>query len=243
MYLAYCDDEEAQLAYVKRMAEDWGKKAGKEVRVSLYGSAEELLFEQGEQYPFDLLILDIDMREMDGMTLARKIRERDGKVPILFLTNKREYVFEGYEVGALRYLLKPLTEEKFFPLLEKIEKEKQKETPYLIEMISGEQVKMDIRDILYIEVNGHYLKIHTIKGAYELKKTLTGLQQEIKEAAGEDSFAVTHRSFFVNLLHVERVLRAECMLSDGSRIPISRNAYKQVNEAFIRYYRRKGEVE
>ena len=243
MYLAYCDDEEAQLAYVKRMAEDWGKKAGKEVRVSLYGSAEELLFEQGEQYPFDLLILDIDMREMDGMTLARKIREMDGKVPILFLTNKREYVFEGYEVGALRYLLKPLTEEKFFPLLEEIEKEKQKEQPYLIEMISGEQVKMDIKDILYIEVNGHYLKIHTIKGVYELKKSLTGLQQEIKEAAGEDGFAVTHRSFFVNLLHVERVLRMECILSDGSRIPVSRNAYKQVNEAFIRYYRRKGEVE
>lgn len=239
MYLAYCDDEEAQLAYVKKMAEDWGKKTGKEVKVSLYGSAEELLFEQGERYPFDLLILDIDMKEMDGMTLARKIREMDGKVPILFLTNKREYVFEGYEVGALRYLLKPLTEEKLFPLLEKMERDKQKEEPYLIEMISGEQVKIHIRDILYIEVNGHYLKIHTIKGDYELKKTLAGLRQEIKEAAGEEGFVSTHRSFFVNLLHVERVLRAECVLSEGSRIPVSRNAYKQVNEAFIRYYCRK----
>ena len=241
--IAIAEDETPLHDYYSKMIEAWGASKNVRIMTTFVESSEEYLFKYDKQNIFDIVFLDVCMKDMNGMELAHEIRKSDRNVQIVFLTGNPEYVFEGYEVGALRYLLKPLTEEKFFPLLEEIEKEKQKEQPYLIEMISGEQVKMDIKDILYIEVNGHYLKIHTIKGVYELKKSLTGLQQEIKEAAGEDGFAVTHRSFFVNLLHVERVLRMECILSDGSRIPVSRNAYKQVNEAFIRYYRRKGEVE
>ena len=72
-------------------------------------------------YPFDLIFLDIDLGGMDGMALARKIRETDSEVPILFLTNHKEYVFEGYEVQAFRYLLKPVTEDTLFPLLEELQ--------------------------------------------------------------------------------------------------------------------------
>lgn len=74
-----------------------------------------------DSYPFDLIFLDIDLGGMDGMALARKIRETDSEVPILFLTNHREYVFEGYEVQAFRYLLKPVTEDTLFPLLDELQ--------------------------------------------------------------------------------------------------------------------------
>ena len=238
MRLAYCDDEEIQLEYMQRLAENWAKQAGVSLSYSAYRSAEELLFENAEGYPFDLLILDIDMQSMDGaqgmsgMELARKIRMKDTKIPILFLTNKREYVFEGYEVQALRYLLKPMTEEKLFPLLNEVCAAAKEDVQSLIVSADGEHCKIAVSDILCLEADGHYVKIHTVKRDYIIKRGFTELAGELTEG-----FVSTHRSYLVHLLHVERVQRTECILSDGSSVPISRNSYKAVNEAFIRYWK------
>ena len=238
MRLAYCDDEEIQLEYVQKLVETWAARTGEPVTYLAYKSAKELLFENEESYPFDLLILDIDMEGMNGMELARKIRKRDEKLPILFLTNRREYVFEGYEVQALRYLLKPLDEEKIFPLLDEPCTAEKEEKEYLIFSVAGENRKIELRDILYVEANGHYLKIHTKQESCEIKKSLADMLGELsKTGRGKTDFVTMHRSFFVNLAHMERVMRTECILSDGSSVPISRNCYKAVNEAFIRYYR------
>lgn len=238
MYLAYCDDEPIQLEYTKKLAQRWAAGTGAALQFSSYCSAEEILFENMEGFPFDLLILDIDMQGMDGMTLAKKIRERDESLPIVFLTNLEEYVFQGYEIRALRYLLKPLNEEKLFPLLDEINTAKNREKRYLIENIRGDLIKLELDDIYYIEAAGHYLKIHTRHQDYEVKKSLSDISTELMESHGASAagFVSTHRSFLVNLLHVERLFRTECILSDGSTVPVSRNAYKAVNEAFIAYY-------
>lgn len=232
MRLAYCDDEEIQLEYAQKLAETWAVRYGEPMTYLAYKSAKELLFENMDSYPFDLLILDIDMDGMNGMELAHKIREKDVMLPILFLTNRKEYVFEGYEVQALRYLLKPLDEEKLFPILDELCTMEKKEKEYVILSIAGENIKLEQDEILYVEVNGHYLMIHTAKDVYEVKMSLAEMSETLT-----DAFVATHRSFMVNLEHVERVMRTECLLSDGSSVPISRNCYKAVNEAFIQYYR------
>ncbi len=232
MRLAYCDDEEIQLEYAQKLAETWAVRYGEPMTYLAYKSAKELLFENMDSYPFDLLILDIDMDGMNGMELAHKIREKDAMLPILFLTNRKEYVFEGYEVQALRYLLKPLDEEKLFPILDELCTMEKKEKEYVILSIAGENIKLEQDEILYVEVNGHYLMIHTAKDVYEVKMSLAEMSETLT-----DAFVATHRSFMVNLEHVERVMRTECLLSDGSSVPISRNCYKAVNEAFIQYYR------
>lgn len=231
MRLAYCDDEEIQLEYAQKLAETWAVRYGEPMTYLAYKSAKELLFENMDSYPFDLLILDIDMDGMNGMELAHKIREKDAMLPILFLTNRKEYVFEGYEVQALRYLLKPLDEEKLFPILDELCTMEKKEKEYVILSIAGENIKLEQDEILYVEVNGHYLMIHTAKDVYEVKMSLAEMSETLT-----DAFVATHRSFMVNLEHVERVMRTECLLSDGSSVPISRNCYKAVNEAFIRNY-------
>ena len=232
MRLAYCDDEEIQLEYMQRLAEQWAKNAGVPLTYCAYKSAEEMLFENAEGYPFDLLILDIDMQGMDGMALARKIRTKDAGIPIVFLTNKQEFVFEGYEVQALRYLLKPISEEKLFPLLSEVFTAAREEVQSLIVSAEGEHCKIAVPDILYLEADGHYVKIHTVKGDYVVKKALAELAEELA-----DGFVQAHRSYLVHLLHVERMQRTECVLSDGSSVPVSRNSYKTVNEAFIRYWK------
>lgn len=244
MYLAYCEDEEIQIEYIRKLAEQWAAEKGVPLQFLSYRSAEELLFEQGEQYPFDLLILDIDMKGMSGMELAHKIREKGDELPILFLTNRKEYVFEGYEVNAFRYLLKPISEEKLFPLLDEINSPGKEDKRYLIENIEGEIVKIALDSILYLEVSGHYTCIHVMEQdgsaegmAIQIKKSLSDIEQEILSATdGRKEFVSTHRSYLVNLRHVERVMRTECKLSDGSSIPVSRNSYGAVNQAFIAFY-------
>lgn len=251
MYLAYCDDEPVQLEYVKRLAEQWAEETGAPLYFGAYQSAEEILFENGESYPYDLLILDIEMKEMDGMELARQIRKKDERLPILFLTNRKEYVFEGYEVHALRYLLKPLDAGKLFPILDEISAAGQREKEYLIASVAGERIKIVTDDILYLEAHGHSVMLHTRTGDYEVKKTLTEISEELPvgkkteafegnrdTAIEENSFVSTHRSFLGNLRHMERITRTECVLSDGSTIPVSRNSYKALNDAFIAYYKK-----
>ena len=150
----------------------------------------------------------------------------------------------GYEVGALRYLLKPVEETKLFPLLDEISSTLGKEKRYLIENVDGETVKIPVDTIYSVEAKGHYIRLHTSVGDYEYKKNLSEIAGELMENQPEqaEKFVSTHRSFIVSLAAVERVQRTECILSDGSSVPVSRNAYKSVNEAFIRYYMEHGDM-
>ena len=173
MNIAYCEDEKIQLEYMEQLIRKWADEGNDTVTYFGYGSAKELLFEHPDSFPFDLLLLDIDMDGMDGMALAKEIRKKDQKLPIVFLTNRSEYVFEGYEVGALRYLLKPVEETKLFSLLDEISYALGKERRYLIENVGGETVKIPVDTIYSVEAKGHYIRLHTSAGDYEYKKNLS----------------------------------------------------------------------
>ena len=116
MRICFCDDEASTRSQFERMAAAWAEQRGEAAELQLYNSAEQLLFEVGQpeaqELAFDLILLDIQMGGMDGITLARQLRAQDKRVTLAFLTAAREYVFEGYEVQAVRYLLKPMQQEK-----------------------------------------------------------------------------------------------------------------------------------
>ena len=141
-------------------------------------------------------------------------------------------------------LKKPVEETKLFPLLDEISSTLGKEKRYLIENVDGETVKIPVDTIYSVEAKGHYIRLHTSAGDYEYKKNLSEIAGELMENQPEqaEKFVSTHRSFIVNLAAVERVQRTECILSDGSSVPVSRNTYKSVNEAFIRYYMEHGDM-
>lgn len=238
--VAYCEDEIIQIKYMEKILENWANKNKIQYSFSGFSSGKEFLFETEENYPFEVIFLDIDMDEIDGMKLARKIRENDSKLPIIFLTNRKEYVFEGYEVNAYRYLLKPMNENKITEVFDQIIKLYEKEKKYIIEKQGGQFVKIPLEDIIYLEANGHYITINTEKGIITVKKSL---QDEINsicldgQTLFENGFISTHRSFLVNIKYIERVSKTECIIHNNKSVPISRNMYKEVNEAFIKYYR------
>lgn len=220
MNICICDDDKSLCEDLKNMILKHGQH-----NVTVYHSAEGMLFECESHYPFDCVFLDIQMKEINGIECARKIREFDKKIGIIFLSAIKDYVFEGYEVNAIRYLLKPLNQDKCFEILDLVEESVQKEHHYLY----INKTKIDCADILYIESYGHYCSIHTDK-ALETKSSLSELYSQLPEG-----FIQTHRSYIVNLSHIEAVLKEGCLLSDETVIPISRNSVKKVNNAFMEY--------
>lgn len=233
MKIAICDDDIVQVRYIENLIKLWRDE--KKVACSIEGfySAEEFLFKYQGRNPFDVLILDIQMKDINGMELAKKIRAVDRNVKIIFLTGVKEYVFEGYEVGAVRYILKPLKERDFFMVLDSISKE-MKESPnnYFIFTYQGENIKLSYKDIIKIEVDGHYVHMLTVDHEYTWKESL----QKMKESVENKNFIMANRSVLVNVMHIEKITKTDCIMTGGIAIPISRNCYKEVNQAFIDHY-------
>jgi DNA-binding LytR/AlgR family response regulator len=232
MRLAYCDDEKVQSIFLKELLDDWAKIENSHYELAVYGSAEEMLFEHSTSFPFDFILLDIELDKMNGIELARKIREVDKEVIIAFLSNSREYVFDGYEVQAIRYLVKPLTKEQLYPLLHLVKKASEVEKKYIIIGNAGERIKLYIEDILFIEASGHYIRIKTLQDDYEVKMNINNIAEKLN-----NTFIAAHRSYLVNLSFIEKISKSECYLKNGWTIPISRSSYKDVNQAFISFYR------
>ena len=235
MRICFCDDEASTRSQFERMAAAWEEQRGEAAELQLYNSAEQLLFEvdqpEAQELAFDLILLDIQMGGMDGITLARQLRAQDKRVTLAFLTAAREYVFEGYEVQAVRYLLKPMQQEKVFELLD-LARQNLQEQPSLILNCADEKKKLYLSQIAAIEAQGPYLIFHTTAGQLQQKASLSSLAGHLG-----DSFVMSHRSFYVNLAHLLRISRTECTLDTGLTVPVSRGAYKNLNEQFIRYYR------
>lgn len=234
MRIAICDDEMICLEYLKEVIERFSVTYNVPINIQLFHNAEEMLFEMGDTIPYNLLILDIQMGKMNGMELAKRIRRIDPNVYIVFLTGVTDYVFEGYEVGALHYLLKPLKEKQLYNILNNVKSRLvSNEIQYLIIEIDRESLKINLDDIIFIEAMGHYVIIYTKNDTFEKKMSMNDLENELDSTF----FIRVHRSYIVNIKHVDRINKENCILSNNNTVNVSRGNYNKLNEAFINYYR------
>ncbi len=225
--ICYVEDEKAQELALKNLISQWKGEAS----LKVYQNGEAFLFEHENTCPFDLLILDIQLNQgLSGMDLARKVRAVDSHVTIIFLTNDPEYVFAGYEVAAARYFMKPVTADQLYPLLNELAQALPKEKKYWIFSADGDKIKLDVEEVQAVEVMKHYIHIYTAKETYEAKLSLSEAQQ----ALGETDFINPHRSYLVQLKKIRRITRSSVIMENGQEVPLSRNKYKEINEAFIK---------
>lgn len=232
--IGICEDDPVQLKYLKQEVESYYRKQEYEAVTEAFGSAEELLFQYPSGLPFHCLLLDIGLKKMDGVSLAKQIRNQDKELPIIFITGERDYVLEGYKVGAIRFLLKPYKPEDLSEALScicQIREEQQAES-YVGFQYQGEYRKLKKTEILFAEIRGHYLFIRTTESEYEMKGSMKQLQQEW----GDDCFCLANRSVLVNLHNVERITRSDCELCDGSCVAVSRGCYPELNRRFVEYF-------
>ena len=231
--IAVVEDEIEQYEYVRKLLTEWSEQSGESISVTHVTCAEEFLINYNQPDTFDVLFLDVYMKQMNGMELAKEIRKYDREVQMVFLTGVSDYVFEGYEIGAVRYLLKPIEQEKLTETMAVcLEKVKQKSDDYISFKYQGEILRLLRSDIVYVEVFGHYLRMVTKTDTYEWKDSL----QSMKSKLDERRFAEANRSTIVNMEYVSKITREECLLENGTCIHVSKGAYKSLNEAFMRFY-------
>ena len=157
------------------------------------------------------------------------MREKDAHAYLVFLTNDPSFVFEGYEVNAVRYWLKPVQEEKLCQLLDQLEAPK----AYLLWSIDGELRKLYEEDIYYLESDAHYVRCHHRKGIFRMKGSFQ------KECAGLSSdFLNCHRSYCVNLNHIHALRKDGCVLDNQECIPVSRGMKQRVQEEIMKRCKR-----
>lgn len=227
--LAVCDDSQDDRDYITALCEQWALETGHSVQVTKFSSAENFLFQYEEEKAFDILLLDIEMGAMDGVTLAKKLRGTNETVQIIFITGYSDYISEGYEVAALHYLMKPVKKDKFFAVLDRAVMKLSKNERLLHLKIGSEMVRIPYYQIRYIDVLQNYVTVHA-REDYTVKMTLGELSKELEQ---DTRFCRVGRSAIVNLHVISRVTRKDIILQDKTVLPLPRGAYEGINRAII----------
>lgn len=224
---AICDDSPTDRELLASLIRQWAAQTNTVVKLSEFTSAENYLFRAPEEGSPDILLLDIEMGAMDGMSLAKKIRQSNNTMQIVFITGYSDYIAEGYEVSALHYLMKPVKPEKLFSVLDRAVEKLRKNERLLNLEIGGEMVCIPVYRIRYADVQGNYVTIHADTD-HTVKMPLSELEKHLDER-----FHRVGRSAIVNLTKISRVTKTEICLNDGSLIPLPRGAYEGMNRAII----------
>lgn len=234
--IAVCDDSAEDQNYIMDLARQWAGTKQYTIQADAFLSAESFLFHYAEHKDYDILLLDIEMGDMDGVSLAKRLRKDNEKIQIIFVTGFPDFMAEGYEVSALHYLLKPVEAEKLAGTLDRAVSNLKKADRSVVFSVNGEAFRVDAGEILYVEALAHFCRINTTKGAFEVRQNFSELEKKLGEG-----FIRTHRSYLVRISGIRRIAKSDITLDSGEKVPLSRSNYQAVNQAFIRYF--KGEWE
>lgn len=230
--IAICEDSAADQSYIKELAKHWAANMQHTIQVNVFDSAESFLFHYAMHKDYDILLLDIEMKHISGISLAKKLRQENETIQIIFITGFPDFIAEGYEVSAVHYLLKPVSGEMLAKVLEKAAANLRKVAKTVIFSVDKEDVRIVLADILYVEAFAHICRITTLNEQLEVRKSIT----EVEKILG-NAFIRTHRSYLVGIAYIKRISKAEITLDNGEKVPLSRSNYQAVNQAFIQYYR------
>lgn len=226
--IAVCDDNEEHISALRKMLDEWSENKPVAVIIYEYQSAESFLFSYPDK-PCDIILLDIEMKNLNGMELAKKLRQSGDMLPIIFITGYSDYIGEGYDVEALHYLLKPVEKEKLFAVLDRYTK-KYVPKNNIVLSCGDKNIHIDPGNIRYCEARGKKTEVHN-ENILICNVGINDLQKILGE-----NFIFCHRSYLVNLRFIKSISKTEIEIDGGENIPISRRLYKEVNERFIEFY-------
>ncbi len=227
MRIAVCDDEELFRIEFKSVLDKVLINAEYDIDTFSGGSS---LYEAFLKEPFDLVFLDIEMPGIDGITLAKRLRAVSENVNIVFLTSHIEYALEGYEVNALRYLVKPVDINKLGEVLKYIQDKKNNSRQIMIKQ-EGEDIVIDISDVIYMESMDKNVRIVTSKSEYITRYNISDYEEELKNSG----FLRIHRGYLISLSKVKKIVKNDVVMDGDISLPVSRSNIKTLKDALYAY--------
>lgn len=235
IHIAICDDSKQERQILAALFKRYQELHATPLQIHIFQNGFSLLdaIDQGKR--FDITILDILMPGENGIEIARNIRASGTDTEIIFLTSSPEYAVDSYEVKAQNYLLKPVTEEKFFASIDSIlaELDDKDTASFIIYTTEKQYSRIRVSSLVYGEVTHRTITLHLAdQTMISAVMTFTEFQDILK---AYPDFIYPHRSYAVNMNYIQYVTKSDIILTDGQKIPLSRNNYTKISEQFLNF--------
>lgn len=228
--IALVEDDLQYRTQLKEYIAQYAAASGQEIRVTEFSDGDEIALHYKAEY--DIILMDIEMTFMDGMTAAEEIRQKDQDVVIIFITNSPQYAIKGYAVDALDYVLKPVSYFAFSQRLERaIKRMKRREEKYFTLTTRDGTHRIAYSHLYYVESSGHDLYYHTAEGILQT----TGSMREAESQFAGEHFARCNQCYLVNLQYADAVTDEEVVVQ-GEKLRFSRSRKKSFLEALNVYF-------
>lgn len=225
MNIAICDDEKVFIQEIKQKIQITSEKIKTKITIDEYTKGKNLLKSNSK---YDVVFLDIEMPEMDGLTLATSYRQKHPTCLIIFLTSHSEFSCEGYKVSAFRFLNKLDYDADFEEAILSASKFSEGKRKILVKTLEGGQAVLDYDDIIFIETEGRKVRVHSKFDEFIVSETISSIQKRLDST----NFYLVHRSYLVNISYIGRCEKRELIMKDGTEVLLSEKKRK----AFMAFY-------
>ena len=229
--IAVCDDEKKILDEVSGYIKSYAEKKNKDIEILCFNTAMSLISALEDGKNFDIFVLDVYIGDEMGTTLARYIRKAGIESPIIFATTSVEHAPESYEMGTLRYLLKPINPNKFYEAMDVALASAEKIGQRLIKLKTENGVEsINASHIVCSEAHAHYQYV-TLDGGKQIRvrMTVTELYNHLAQNGG---FIRVGSSYIINLRNVKNVSTTDVHMYNDVTVPIPRGKHTEIKKAF-----------
>lgn len=235
IHIAICDDSKQERQILAALFKRYQELHATPLQIHIFQNGFSLLdaIDQGKR--FDITILDILMSGENGIEIARNIRASGTDTEIIFLTSSPEYAVDSYEVKAQNYLLKPVTEEKFFASIDSIlaELDEKDTASFIIYTTEKQYSRIRVSSLVYGEVTHRTITLHLADQT--MISAIMPFTEFLDILKAYPDFIYPHRSYAVNMHYIQYVTKSDIILTDGQKIPLSRNNYTKISEQFLNF--------
>ena len=228
MRILICDDEVRYIQPLRKCLEQYMAEHNIPSEITEVVAPQKILL---SKEVYDIAFLDIQMENVDGLTLAKELRQRNRKTALFFITNYEGYQDNAMDLQALRYFKKPFEPDRLIAGLDKALEYIDGAYVDVFLYSGGVQQRVLVDDILYLTLDGRKVAVQTVKSRF----LVTGKLEEWMERFPHTFFRQPHKSFLVNLHHVERYAYSELQMSDGTRIPIAPKKQPEFRRTWFEY--------
>ena len=230
LHLAVCDDRTEDRERLCRLLEEYGQHNNLELSVDQWSTGEDFLhaFVPGR---YQLLFLDIYMKQINGVETARTLREKDENCAIVFVTTSPEHAVDGFNVNALHYLLKPITAAQLDTVFQRLTRLQKKEPAYITVRSQRLEVRCNVDEIVFAEIYDKLCLIHTKTKTIQTYTPLDEIERQIPGGL----FLRCHRSYLVNMSYITRMEDTQFTVHDQHLIPIRKNDRQTLKQRYLDY--------